>query len=176
MSISGICAYLIRALAFAAAMGAIYCLALRICKKRVRKMGLLCIMYLSAVTEIIALRFGMPPVERELQLVPLQTTLSALQAGAWPFIYHVGGNLVWFVPLGVFIQLRFPDRSPLRALGLGALLSAALEALQFALSTGMTDIDDVLLNALGALLGACAVRILRRQGLLRSESPALRIQ
>ena len=171
MSISGICAYLIRALAFAAAMGAIYCLALRICKKRVRKMGLLCIMYLSAVTEIIALRFGMPPVERELQLVPLQTTLSALQAGAWPFIYHVGGNLAWFVPLGVFIQLRFPDRSPL-----GALLSAALEALQFALSTGMTDIDDVLLNALGALLGACAVRILRRQGLLRSESPALRIQ
>ena len=171
MSISGICAYLIRALAFAAAMGAIYCLALRICKKRVRKMGLLCIMYLSAVTEIIALRFGMPPVERELQLVPLQTTLSALQAGAWPFIYHVGGNLAWFVPLGVFIQLRFPDRSPLRAL-----VSAALEALQFALSTGMTDIDDVLLNALGALLGACAVRILRRQGLLRSESPALRIQ
>ena len=55
-------------------------------------------------------------------------------------------------------------------------LSAALEALQFALSTGMTDIDDVLLNALGALLGACAVRILRRQGLLRSESPTLRIQ
>ena len=124
MSISGICAYLIRALAFAAAMGAIYCLALRICKKRVRKMGLLCIMYLSAVTEIIALRFGMPPVERELQLVPLQTTLSALQAGAWPFIYHVGGNLAWFVPLGVFIQLPRSQSAPRAGTGRAAVRRA----------------------------------------------------
>lgn len=162
MSISGICAYLIRALAFAAAMGAMYCLILRLRGKRVQKSALLCVMYLSAVTEIIALRFGMPPVERELQLVPLETTLSALQAGTWPFIYHVGGNLAWFVPLGIFLQRRFPDRSPLLALGLGALLSVILEALQFALSTGMTDIDDVMLNALGAWLGACVVRMLRR--------------
>ena len=35
--------------------------------------------------------------------------------------------------------------------------------MQYLLSTGMTDVDDVILNAVGALLGAAAVKILRHK-------------
>ena len=35
--------------------------------------------------------------------------------------------------------------------------------LEYLLSTGMTDVDDVILNAIGALLGAAAVKILRHK-------------
>lgn len=42
---------------------------------------------------------------------------------------------------------------------IGAAASAAIELMQFAFDAGVTEIDDVILNTLGTLVGAAAVRI-----------------
>jgi glycopeptide antibiotics resistance protein len=117
--------------------------------------GLPAVFYLAAVIEIIGLRIGLQAfhwLSRTPNLIPLQTTLDAWRHGPGAFTYHVCGNLLWFVPLGIILARR-GKHSWRHALLTGAGLSLALEALQWLLGTGMPDIDDVLLNALGALMG-----------------------
>jgi len=161
MDVSGIVFYGMRAARFALAVCAAYACGRLIYLKRSGRatdrrgelVRLLCVGYLAALAEIIALRGGMGNT-RELRLVPLETTLGTLKAGAWPFIYNFVGNIVWFVPLGWMLRRR----GPARAMFAGAAVSLLLEALQWLLMTGVTDVDDVIVNALGALLGALAGR------------------
>ena len=163
MSAAGIARYVVRALGFAGVVCACWAAARLILLRR-RGAGidvrrelrlLLRTGYLAALAEIIALRGGSGSV-RALRLVPLQTTLEELRAGAWPFAYHEAGNMIWFVPLGMLLGRKRPLW---QAAAVGAGVSLALELAQWILRTGVTDVDDVLLNALGALLGAAAVRL-----------------
>ena len=108
------------------------------------------VFYIAALTEIIALRgLNMGPQRQAVQWTPLATILDSLREGPLFFLYHTVGNLLWFLPLGYMLRRR-RWRAALLA---GAAVSAALEACQWLLATGMPDVDDVLLNALGALAG-----------------------
>jgi len=117
--------------------------------------GLPAVIYLAAVVEIIGLRIGLQPfrwLSRTPNLVPLRTTLDAWRHGPGALTYHVCGNLLWFVPLGIILARRGKYRW-YHALLIGAGLSVTLELLQWLLGTGMPGIDDVLINALGTLMG-----------------------
>ena len=118
--------------------------------------------YLAALVEIIALRFGRPAARVAPQLVPLRTTLEQWRAGAWPFVYHVVGNLTWFMPLGLLLPMLRPSARWRQALLVGAGLSLLVEGYQFLFGTGAPDVDDVFLNALGTLLGYGLSRLIRR--------------
>lgn len=90
---------------------------------------------------------------RELRLVPLDDAFS----GSWfKPLFEYGGNLAFFVPLGVLLFVGVRDVRKATLLGLG--LSAAVEAAQYVFALGRTDIDDLLFNTLGALLGAAFAR------------------
>lgn len=72
------------------------------------------------------------------------------------------GNVVIFVPLGVYTAL-FRKNGPLwQTVLIAAGASLAAELVQVASQTGIGDIDDVLLNALGGLAGALLYRALCR--------------
>jgi glycopeptide antibiotics resistance protein len=116
---------------------------------------LLSAFYIAALIQITVLRGGVDwgglfqAGRSPVQWAPFKTTLEELQRGAWPFVYHVAGNLLWFVPLGWILR-----RKPVWvALIAGMLLSTAIECLQWGLRTGMTDVDDVILNTCGAGFG-----------------------
>ncbi|MFD0365153.1 VanZ family protein [Nocardia sp. GCM10030253] len=69
-------------------------------------------------------------------------------------IEQLGGNLLVFAALGFLLPVRFAwFADPWRLLMVGAILSGVVEILQFALGIGRhSSIDDVLVNAVGALL------------------------
>jgi glycopeptide antibiotics resistance protein len=74
------------------------------------------------------------------------------------------GNIALFLPLGIFLPLlsgRFDSMK--RILFLALFLSLSIETIQFFLrlvgSPRAVDIDDVLLNTLGACLGLVVYRI-----------------
>jgi glycopeptide antibiotics resistance protein len=77
-------------------------------------------------------------------------------------------NLLLFLPWGflVFILLDRPDRpvpqTYLLTVVLAVGMSFAVEATQYFLPTRVTDINDVIFNALGAVLGAVLAHIHRR--------------
>ena len=156
MGLSGILMYVMRAARFALVIGAAYALGRWLwLRAKGEKPGwarelvrLLFVVYAAALVQIIALRGGAGDV-RAVQPVPLRTTLGELRAGLWPFVYHLVGNAVWFVPLGMFLHKKGAARVLLTA----ACVSALLECLQWTLGTGVTDVDDVIINARGAVLG-----------------------
>lgn len=155
MNFSGIAFYCLRAFSFAAAICILYVL---LCLLRKRKPGikrLLGIAYIAALVQITVIRGGvnwqdvLSPSRDLPQLVPLKTTIMMLGGSLWNLIYNVVGNLIWFVPLGLLLG----KGRALRALLLGAALSACIECSQFLLMTGLPDVDDVIFNALGSLIG-----------------------
>ncbi|HET9348232.1 MAG TPA: VanZ family protein [Arthrobacter sp.] len=79
---------------------------------------------------------------------------------------HVEGaaNVLLFVPLGLMVALLLPVRRWWLAGVAGALISAAIETVQYlALSQRQASLGDVVNNTLGAVLGAVAVRVVRRR-------------
>ncbi|MNI24130.1 VanZ like family protein [compost metagenome] len=62
------------------------------------------------------------------------------------------GNIALFVPLGIFIRLSAKG-GLFKALVLSLGLSFSLEGTQLLLSMGSFDVDDLILNVFGGLLG-----------------------
>ncbi|MFF3884159.1 VanZ family protein [Streptomyces sp. NPDC001914] len=70
-------------------------------------------------------------------------------------VKQIGGNLLLGVPFGVLMPVVFPKtRGILRVVALTATVMLLVELVQGALITGRSfDIDDVILNTTGALVG-----------------------
>lgn len=93
-------------------------------------------------------RIEIPPGYVHVNLVPL------LDLTAHASMYFVAGNVLMFAPVGFLAALRFPTRSVREILLWGVVLSAAVEITQLFIVTRGTNIDDLLMNGLGTLLGA----------------------
>ena len=77
------------------------------------------------------------------------------RVGYWRyFTYLFVGNLLWFAPAGVLVRLR-GGKLPHAALA-GLCLSLLVETLQFVLGSGVSELDDLILNTCGAVLGYAA--------------------
>ena len=80
---------------------------------------------------------------------------------------NLAGNVVMFLPLGVFLPLLFGKlRRYWRFLLVCALAIVLIEAAQALLLVGSADVDDLILNLCGASLGfplgALAVKLLEK--------------
>lgn len=140
----------------------------------------LLVAYLVVLFDLVLVRFpqpGPPP-----NLVPLAMIAHYWAEGGRGLLVNLVGNVAAFVPLGLLVPWIRTRRTEFREvvlLGLG--LSLAIEMLQYASGRRVADVDDVLLNTVGALLGYLAYRALllgpisaafRRaavQGALRAE-------
>lgn len=160
MKPSQILLYTGRAAAFALPVGFLWVLLFHNRRAALGKWPFVC--YLAALIQITVIRdwsslFRFQKGSHTLshvQLIPLRTTLGELQNGLWPFCFHVIGNMIWFFPLGILGPLLFPRlRKCGRLLLLALLLSGAIELGQWCFSTGVSDVDDIILNTAGAALG-----------------------
>lgn len=69
-------------------------------------------------------------------------------------LYNTLGNILLFVPLGIFLTFIFSRfRTFPKVMMIGFTVTVSIELLQFFLQLGQFDIDDILLNTIGALLG-----------------------
>ena len=85
--------------------------------------------------------------------------------GYWRyFTYLFAGNLLWFAPAGILVRLRGGKLWQAALAGLG--LSLLVETLQFVFGSGVSELDDLILNTCGSLLGwlgtALALRVFRK--------------
>lgn len=104
-----------------------------------------------------------------LNLEPFATIDRALELGPRSLSFRlVLGNVLAFVPLGILLPLILRTRWSAVVVLLGAVsLSAAIELGELAISYWIgfayrsTDVDDVILNVVGAVLGYVAFLALR---------------
>ncbi len=106
----------------------------------------------------------MPPrfeVQQRLRLVPLETIIAQTRTGGWPFLINIVGNIAVLVPLGILVPAWAPRLCSIASiLAVGLLTSATIELLQLGFTVRVADIDDVVLNVAGALLGYALYRLL----------------
>ena len=89
------------------------------------------------------------------------------------YLRNLAGNLVLFLPMGIFLPLLFSKlRRFWRTLLTTALIVVCVEGLQLLTRTGSCDVDDLILNLLGCaagyLLWFAASRLLHGKG-IRTE-------
>jgi glycopeptide antibiotics resistance protein len=129
--------------------------------------------YLSVLLYLTLLAF--PNAGPEPNCVPFRTMLSDLTGDGRGLVVNFCGNVVGLTPLGVFLPLLSRGRIGARGClvaGLG--LSLLIETTQFALGTRFADVDDLMLNTLGAGLGYTLFAWARDLGATRTPSPELR--
>lgn len=81
-----------------------------------------------------------------------------LHDGAARFIYLFFGNIIWFVPFGYYI-VAYKRKSLMTVIIMGFALSLLIEITQFVLGTGVSEIDDLILNTFGCFIGGIAACI-----------------
>ncbi|WP_179395009.1 VanZ family protein [Lacticaseibacillus absianus] len=93
---------------------------------------------------------------RDINFTPLVETLK-LRAGfsQFDFWYQSLGNVVWFIPFGFGLP-AVRRRRPRwwTVLTVSVLFSLVIETMQFLLYSGVADVDDLIFNTVGALIGA----------------------
>jgi glycopeptide antibiotics resistance protein len=121
---------------------------------------------------LIATQFDHQTAGGLVNLIPFATIVRCTRRGGEPFIVNILGNLAAFVPVGFLVPLLRPSASFWLVFLCGASLSFAIEALQFASARRVADVDDVTLNALGALIGLALLRITQHLFKRQSRRPA----
>lgn len=90
----------------------------------------------------------------QINLVPLVETLKLRNGtSSIDFIYNLYGNIAWFVPFGLLWPLVRKRRGFFQTVFAGMLLSFLIETVQFFIWTGISDIDDIIFNTSGAIVG-----------------------
>lgn len=91
-----------------------------------------------------------------LNLVPFKSISSAINSymriGIEPSVNLVG-NIIIFVPMGLLIPLIINKPSFLKTIGISFVTILGIEIIQFITCLGIADIDDVILNIAGCVIG-----------------------
>ncbi|MBQ7099358.1 MAG: VanZ family protein [Oscillospiraceae bacterium] len=136
-------------------------------KRNIFRIGFAC--YIVLMLWLLFIRHRGIPVENywaqlpeRVNLIPFASMGSMLRAlwfhpypsVLWTVVYNIGGNICMFVPLGFFLRILFPRyRSFLRCMAAVAVIMSAVELCQLFTLRGFCEVDDVMLNVLGAAVG-----------------------
>lgn len=98
--------------------------------------------------------FRTASAERGFRLIPFS---SYWDFGPHGYLLEMVGenllNVVLFLPVGILLGCGFKGVTWKRALLIGLVLSIAIEVLQFVFKKGFCEVDDVMHNTFGCLIG-----------------------
>ena len=92
---------------------------------------------------------------RQAVMTPFRGIVEAMEQRSLEPLTHAFLNVLLFVPFGFLIPCCSPQalsRAGFAVFG-GLITSTVIEGLQMVLGLGMCDVDDVIANALGAIIG-----------------------
>jgi glycopeptide antibiotics resistance protein len=115
--------------------------------------------YLSVLLWLVLFKFSGDPLgviasyqARSLNLIPFADS----------GLGDMRDNFLAFFVLGLLVGINDRSRGFVRKVAFVALLSLAVEALQYALAIGAADITDVLMNSLGGMAGLALTDLAHR--------------
>lgn len=122
------------------------------------------IFYLAFLLENILFKYVQPwelfrhgrYFSRSLNLVPFHQIFASSGIGD----LNIYGNIILFVPLGIYLMFYIKNKKIMKSLGAVFGISLFFESFQYAAAIGATDIDDIILNFTGGLLGIICYKIL----------------
>lgn len=104
------------------------------------------------------------PIFRSINLLPFRTINGYLRGIFYVsrsvVLKNVLGNIGLFIPLGIYLQLLKKDKRILVSIFFVITISLSIEIIQFVLAIGAADIDDILLNCAGGIIGILFYKLL----------------
>ncbi|EPR09959.1 VanZ family protein [Ruminiclostridium papyrosolvens] len=114
------------------------------------------ILFLSRIS-ILELFTNQRTLFRSVNLIPFYSITEYLTASSMNIkqvaFSNVVGNIVIFIPLGVYLSLFKKNKRAITNLLLIFIASLFVEIIQGLFGIGISDIDDVILNCLGGWIG-----------------------
>lgn len=131
--------------------------------------GIIIVFYVVMMMDLFfrfnVLHAGGDTISRDYNFIPFRTILNYLTSMAHMsksrVMSNVLGNIIIFVPYGTYLQMLRKEMPVWKGAVLTAATSVCIEAVQLAFGIGACDIDDVILNFLGGLIGILGYRALR---------------
>ncbi|MDP4089422.1 MAG: VanZ family protein [Bacillota bacterium] len=113
--------------------------------------------YLSLLLYLTFLspHFGRNGFHRGINIVPFKSIAETVAGlGVQSIIIDLLGNIAAFLPLGFLLPRVFPSMGRVKRILIVAFItSLSIEIVQYISGVGFSDIDDVLLNITGGVLG-----------------------
>ena len=80
-------------------------------------------------------------------------------------LLNLAGNIVAFVPLGIFVSyfLNNSRYTFIKTILFGLILTVSVEVIQLITRVGICDVDDILLNFIGVVIGAVLVKLFSKK-------------
>lgn len=112
----------------------------------------------------LMLNFGGTDASRPANFIPFKTIIPYLFGYKGLIIAGINlvGNIVLLVPVGFILPFISPNITWKKSLALAVAAGLIIEGLQVVLHVGIFDIDDVILNAFGVMLGFWSQLILSK--------------
>jgi len=122
------------------------------------------LLFILYTTFLLILLFFRPNDQNydSMNLIPLMTIKFYLSGKAnWLIsFYNLAANIGLFIPYGVFLKIR--NYSNLKLILIPLLFISSIEVTQFITHRGSLDIDDLILNFLGFLVGYLLYPLFKR--------------
>ncbi len=112
----------------------------------------------------LMINFGGSQHEGPANLVPFKTILPYLfgKKGWMIGLVSLVGNIVLLVPVGLLVPFVYRNITWKKALAIAFAAGLIIEGMQAILHVGIFDIDDIILNGLGVMIGYAFTGIQRR--------------
>lgn len=95
-----------------------------------------------------------PTSRPEHNAIPFRSVIHDWQSGGSPFVWNFVGNLVAFLPFGMIPSaLRWRRTGVGQAAAFSLACSALIESIQYFSGRRVADVDDLILNTVGGILG-----------------------
>lgn len=138
-----------------------------------RRLSVLFATYLVLLVWVVLWKLDLPwiGVHRLIKLVPFAPVGDEGPSEA----YEIAINFFLFLPFGVYLRLVAPAWRWWRATAVFAASSVVLEAAQYVLGVGSSDVTDVVVNVAGGLAGVALVALAQRGLGARADAVVMRI-
>lgn len=123
--------------------------------------GLIFMIYVLCLFQVVT--FEDPAITHHSNNLILFKEITRYTFGSRLFLKNVIGNLVMFVPYGIFVSIYAKLNSKWQALFLVAFASITVETTQLAIGR-VFDVDDIFLNIVGGMIGYFVYYIIQKIG------------
>ena len=106
---------------------------------------------------------GLVDRSRSYNLIPFATISRFLNSGRQTMsqsaVMNIFGNIGVFIPFGLYLQLFLKNKSFKKSFLILIVAGISIELIQLVLGVGVCDIDDLILNSLGGVIGIILYKI-----------------
>ena len=132
------------------------------------------LLYMFVLTDLLLFSFRTPAtqnpqisssdyIQNRTNLTLLKTIKLYLRSANSISVVNILGNIVAFIPMGLFAGIPFKKKRDIFLCAITiALISLLFETIQLLFMVGSFDVDDILLNTIGGVIGFLIIRTIRR--------------